>query len=157
MLNSCTETDCYCGDCSTPAITTYHKSKEADRESDEWGRQPRCEICGKEWKECNPVYGPHDNTFIQQFYEGYWITSSVAVNYFGPSPKHHPFATPANIHEFEEEYIDVWLLDLNNTIEEWLKERESELIPHPNITCPHGYVIGYDEGSCEECNKTVVE
>ena len=157
MVQKCTKTDCYCGQCSANDITAYHKIKEANLESDEYGQTPNCEICNKEWAECNPVFGPHTSSFIQQFYEGYWITAAVALNYFGPSPKQHPFATPANIHEFVEEYIDVCLKDMKETIEKWLKETESELIPHSTITCPHGYVIGYDDGSCEECNKIEVE
>jgi len=34
----------------------------------------------------------------------------------------------------------------------FLKSLREITIPNPNITCPHGYVIGYDEGSCNECH-----
>tara|TARA_R100000908_G_scaffold10435_1_gene3670 strand:+ start:6757 stop:6903 length:147 start_codon:yes stop_codon:yes gene_type:complete len=41
--------------------------------------------------------------------------------------------------------------EMRDNIDFWIKDFDTE-IPHPNITCSHGYVIGYDEGSCETCN-----
>ena len=39
-----------------------------------------------------------------------------------------------------------------NEMVEYLKSLRKSNIPNPKITCPHDFVIGYDEGSCEECH-----
>ncbi len=40
-----------------------------------------------------------------------------------------------------------------NEMVEYLKSLRDTNLPIPTITCPHDFVIGYDEGSCIECHS----
>jgi len=126
MRENCTDSDCYCGTCHADKVI-YNVWKDPTSESDEYGQTPNCEICDKVWTECNPVSGPHDAQYVQEYFESYWITTAVALNYFGPIPKHHPFATPANIHDFHLAYTMECLQGMKESIEGWLEELEQEL------------------------------
>ena len=150
MRDSCTDTDCFCGTCD-PQKVIFNIWKDLTAESDQYGQRPNCEVCDSVWEECNPFSGPHDSQYIQQHFEAYWITTAVALNYFGTFPKTHPFATPSNVTDFDLPYTLECLIAMRDNIDFWIKDFDTE-IPHPNITCSHGYVIGYDEGSCETCN-----
>ncbi len=126
MRESCTETDCFCGTCD-PTQVTYNVWKDLTAESDPYGQTPPCEVCGQEWAECNPFSGPHDVQFIQEYFESYWITAAVALNYFGPIPKIHDFVTPATVHDFDAEYVSECLISMKTNIEMWVDEMQQEL------------------------------
>ncbi len=124
MRDSCTEVDCFCGHCE--GEVTYNIWKDLTAESDQYGQTPNCEICDKVWAECNPFEGPHDAQCIQEHFEAYWITTAIAINYFGPTPKHHEFATPLNIHDFPLPYTIQCLTSMKENIDIWLTEMEDE-------------------------------
>jgi|TARA_R100000742_G_C4278610_1_gene101661 hypothetical protein len=125
MRESCTESDCFCGSCD-PAKVRYNVWKDLTADSDPYGQTPPCDICGKSWAECNPFSGPHDVEAIQEHFEAYWITTAVALNYFGPTPKNHPFATPANVHDFESHYTIECLMAMRDNIDFWITELNVE-------------------------------
>jgi len=125
MRESCTPTDCFCGHCDESKVT-YNIWKDLTTESDQYGQTPNCEICDKVWDECNPFEGPHDANFIQEHFEAYWITTAIALNYFGPTPKNHSFVTPATIHDFTLPYTIECLQSMRESIDKWVIEMDGE-------------------------------
>lgn len=125
MRDNCTDIDCFCGSCD-PAKVRYNVWKDLTADSDPYGQTPPCDICGKEWDACNPYSGPHDVQFIQEYFESYWITTAVALNYFGDTPKNHDFVTPSTVHDFDDSYIIECLKSMRDNMDYWIKDFEME-------------------------------